>query len=141
MFSEEDIKDGNKYSSLGPAYLASRRWCEGFMSGFREEHFEPLLKDFLERFRNQFWDDVATFLKANTMSHIHDKMWQFVDDMVEHILAGDEWAIKKYALDDRFRCRRVRKALVDAFPEELKDERIRDLEKEIADLKRHMHGL
>jgi len=131
MFKSDDIKKSEQARNIGPHYFASDRWCDEFFRDFKEENFESMINDFADSFKERLREDVADWLVSDTKSGIQQQMWSFVDKMVKHILAGDEWAIKRYVFLEGYEGRMIRKAIWNEFKDEIRCKRIDDLEKSI----------
>jgi len=141
FFSEEDIKEAAELPTLGPAYFASRKTVEKFMEGFDVAMFKPLIDELVSKIQDDLNTTLHDWLLSDTESNLHSTMWRHADSMVKHILAGDEWAITKYVLGDRYDCEAVRAAVAKAVPVELQDARIADLEAEVERLKSECSAL
>ena len=135
MFTDEDYQKADKMPELGPAYFAARRFVEKAMQGADEEPFKPLIDKIASDIRDKLWDDVQNFLMSDTEYNVQGAIWRAVDDSVDALLAGKEWAIKKYVLADRYDAIKVRETVAKHITDELYAARIKDLEKEVADLK------
>ena len=135
FFSEEDMKEAAKFPTLGPAYFASRKTVEKFMEGFDVAMFKPLIDELVSKIQDELNTAFFERLLSDTEHNLHGAMWRHADSMVKHVLAGDKWAIEKYALGDRYGCEAVRASLAKAIPAELQDARIADLEAELKRLK------
>lgn len=136
MFEQDEIEDGKEHLTLGPAYYAARKTAERFMADFEAEHFKPLIDEFTKKFSDELWDKVSDWLLADTEHNLQGAMWRHTDSMVSHILAGEDWAIQKFALAERYDCEKIRAAVAKRVPKELQDARIADLEAEIVKLKK-----
>lgn len=141
FFSEEDLKSGEEFPSLGPAYFAAQKTVERFLDGFDMKLFRPIIDELVKKVQEDLNSELLTWLLSDTESNLHGTMWRHADSMVKHVLAGDEWAIKKYALGDRYDCEAVRAAVAKAVPAELQDARIADLEAEVERLKSECSAL
>jgi hypothetical protein len=135
MFEADEIEQGTEMPNLGPAYFAARKSAEKFMAAFEAEHFKPMIDKFAQDFRDAMWSDVTAFFLSDTESNLQGEMWRHADNMVKHILAGEDWAIKKFVLGERYDCEKVRAAVAKQVPTELQDARVADLEAQLARLK------
>ncbi len=134
MFSSEAMEKATEHPTLGPAYFEARNIVEKHMEAFQAEHFKPLLDEFSKQFSDKLWADVHDSLLSDTEMNLQGSMYRMVDDCIAALLAGDEWAIKRYALGE-YRQEPVRAAIAKHIPKEIQDARIADLEKEVARLK------
>lgn len=137
--TDDDIFEAESYTELGPAYFASRRAVQRFMEHFEAEQFRPLIdgivKKATDEIRDKLWDDVVTFFLSDVESNLQGSMWHQIDDSVQALLGGKEWALNRYALKDRYDDKAVREAVAKHIPAELQDKRVADLEAEVARLK------
>lgn len=125
-------------STLSPAYFASRDAAERFMKAFSDEHFEPLAKDFAKQFYERVNGDICAFLLSDAESNLKGSMWRQVDDCVKALLGGQEWALTRYALGERYEHEKIRAAVAKHIPAELQDKRVADLEAKVAELTRYL---
>lgn len=132
----QDLASGAEHPVLGPHYFAARKAAEKFMEKFEAEHFKPLVDKAAALFTEKLWTDLENHLLSDTESNLHSTMWRQIDASVEALLSGQQWALDRYVLADRYDCVRIREAVAKHIPAELADKRIADLEKEVADLKR-----
>lgn len=135
MFTEDDYEQGEKSPTLGPAYFAARRFVKSAMQGADVDVFKPLIEKIAGDIRDKLWSDVENFLMSDAEYNVQGAIWQAVDDSVNALLAGRDWAIKKYVLTDRYNAVEIRKTVAGHITDELYAARIKDLEKEVADLK------
>jgi hypothetical protein len=123
------------YDVLGPNYFAAREAAEKFMEQFQAEHFAPLLKKAADEFYSQMQGSLESFLLSDVESNIQGTIWRQIDDSVKAILSGQQWALTKYMLGERYDCDKVREAVAKVVPKELQDARVADLEAEVVRLK------
>ena len=108
-FTDEDIALG---PVLGPEYRASQRFAEGVMKGFQDEHLQPLMKIIADE--------------------VQDKLWDMVEQTINALLTGKEWAMQRYPYADYSKGEEIRKAVAVHGGDELLMRRITDLETEVA---------
>jgi hypothetical protein len=137
MFDKNSIEQAAKYPGLGPAYFEARVIVERQMAKFEAEHFEPLLKKFTDAFREKLWDDVRDHMLGDTEMNLQSHIYHMVDSCMHAILAGEQWAIERYALQ-KYDARKAREAIAKHIPAELQNARIADMEEEIARLRRDL---
>ena len=136
IFTEADIREGEKYDSLGPEYFAGRRIAERFMTQFQDEHFKPLIDEFAKQFADKLWTDIANSLLGDTEHNLHLEMARMVEGTVKALITGEQWALNRYALLARSGDgEKLRAAIVKHVPTELQDARIADLEADNAKLR------
>jgi len=138
MFTDEDYQKADGMPELGPAYFAARRFVEKSMQGSDVEPFKPLIDKIASDIRDKLWDDVHNFLMSDAECNVQGAIWRAVDDSVNALLSGQEWAIKRYVLTDRYDAVKVREAVAKHITEELASARIQDLEKQVSDLKQSL---
>ncbi len=138
IFTDEHVKEAEQYDNLGPSYFAAREIARRYMENFASEQFEPLIKEFTDKFRDKLWGDVDTFLISDTESNLQGTIWRMVDEVVRGLLGGKQWMLKRYALGDRYDCDELRAAVAKHIPKELQDARVGDLEAEVAYLKEQL---
>lgn len=136
MFEPDEIEKGTESPTLGPAYFAARKTAERFMASFEAEHFKPLVDKFAKELRDELWSNVSEWLLTDTENNLQGEMWRHADNMVKHVLAGDEWAMKKFVLGERYDCEAVRRTVAKHIQKELQDARVADLEAEVERLKK-----
>jgi len=138
MFTEKHIEEGAEMPTLGPAYFCSKEVIERAMAGVQDSDFKPLIKEFSRQFTEAVWATVQDHLLVDTEMNLQGAMWRQVDDMVKHILAGEDWAMTKFALGSRYDCEKIRAAVAAHIPQQIMDKRITDLEAEVKMLRSHL---
>jgi len=136
ILTDDDWAQSESYNTLGPAYFAARRVCDEATKSFTDEMMEPLVKDAADAFTEKLWDHIRDYLWDDTRENLQSKMWHMVDDIVKAILGGNEWAIKRYVLGERYDCENVRKQLAALIPEQLQSKTIKDLQAEVERLRK-----
>jgi len=141
MFAEEDLIEGEKAPVLGPHYFDSRRVAQNFMKKFEAEQFKPMIDKFASDLQDKLWGDIQNYLMSDTEANLQGEMWRMVDNSVKALLTGEGWALKRYALSERYNDgEKIRKAVAFHIPKELQDARIADLETENERLKKALVG-
>lgn len=130
IFTEENLSDGKQSLTLGPAYFSSRDFMRTYMLGLDDVDLAPQLKSFMDAIYSKVLNDFQNWLINNADSNIHDHIWRTVDEIVRGILSGDKWITDKYVLGPCYERTKLIAKIVADFPEDLKDARIADLEKE-----------
>lgn len=138
MFNTEDLQESEKSPFLGPAYFDSRRVAQNIMDKFEADNFKPLLEKFSENFADVIRKDMENYILTDVECNIQGEMWRMVDNCVEALLTGKGWALQRYALTDKFDGPVIREAILRHASEELKGQRILDLEKQIESLKKDL---
>lgn len=127
-FTEKDIAIG---PVLGPEYRASQRFAEGVMDNFKEEHLQPIVKMVVDEMQDRLWDVARDWLLQDTETNVHGAVRDMVNQTVDALLTGKEWAMQRYPYADYNRGEEIRKAVAKHGGDELLMRRIADLEAEI----------
>lgn len=136
MFTDQHIAEGEQSPTLGPAYFCSRDVVERAMAGVQSSDFKSMIDSIGKQIIDHVWEKVQDHLLSDTEMNLQGAMWRQVDDMVRHILAGEKWAMARFALGERYDCEAVRAAVARSVPAELQDARVADLERQVAQLKK-----
>jgi hypothetical protein len=126
VFTEDD----HQSSVLGPHYFAARRIVEASCAVLKSEHAKEIADAVAKQVYDRIQEVVEAFLWVDAEINLQGKMWAMVDEIVKGILGGDQAAIKRFALGERYRCEAVREAIASHIPKEIMDARITDLEVE-----------
>lgn len=133
------LEKAKEYAILGPHYFEARDIAQAVMDKFEAEHFEPLLKKFSDELYEKAKGDFENWLMSDTTINLQDSVRRMVDDVVNALLAGEQWALERFPLADRYDGDRVRKAIAAHIPVELQAKRIAELEAEVKSLKERLH--
>lgn len=136
MFEPDEIDDGQKSPTLGPGYFAARKFSEQLVAGVDAEIFQPILKKASDDFYSQIKDALEAFLISDVESNVQGEIWRTADNIVQALLTGEDWAMKKYLIGDRYDCAKVRATVAAYVPKELQDARVADLEQQVVALKK-----
>ena len=128
-FTDEDIAVG---PVLGPEYRASQRFAEGVMKGFQDEHLQPLMKIIADEVQDKLWDVARDWLLQDTETNVHGAVRDMVEQTINALLTGKEWAMQRYPYADHSKGEEIRKAVAVHGGDELLMRRIADLETEVA---------
>lgn len=126
---------------LGPRYDEATEVTKRFMEKFEAEHFEPMLKKFVDTFQDRLWTEVTCFLINDTASNLQSEIYNGIESSVKALLSGERWALERYALADRYDVKAVRETVAKHIAPELQDRRLAELETENEDLKRTIRRL
>ena len=137
-FTDEDIAVG---PVLGPEYRASQRFAEGVMKGFQDEHLQPLMKIIADEVQDKLWDVARDWLLQDTETNVHGAVRDMVEQTINALLTGKEWAMQRYPYADYSKGEEIRKAVAKYGSDELLMRRIADLESEIAKKEETMQWL
>lgn len=138
MFTETHMEEAAECPGLGPAYFCSRDVVERAMASVQSSDFKPLLDNIVKQIQDHVWSGMQEHLLSDTEMNLQGAMWRQVDDVVKHILAGEDWAMKKYVLGERYDCERIRASVAAHIPEALRDARIADLEAKVSQLSKDL---
>ena len=128
-FTDDDISVG---PVLGPEYRASLRMAEAMLAKFDAEHLKPLVDKVADEFRDKLWDDVREYLLMDTEQNVSGAVRDMVEQTVQALLTGKEWAMKHYPYADYSKGKDIREAVAAHGSDELLMKRIADLEAELA---------
>ena len=128
-FTDEDIAVG---PVLGPEYRASQRFAEGVMKDFQDEHLQPLMKIIADEVQDKLWDVARDWLLQDTETNVHGAVRDMVEQTINALLTGKEWAMQRYPYADYSKGEEIRKAVAVHGGDELLMRRIADLETEVA---------
>lgn len=129
------LDEGTKSPELGPHYFSARKTAEDFMAAFRSEQFAPMAKKFADDLYDSVREKFEDYLLADTESNLHSHMWHQIDESVKALLSGEEWAIRRYLLTDRYDGLKIRRAVAALVPVELQNKRMIELEVELSEVK------
>lgn len=127
-FTDDDIAIG---PVLGPEYRASQRFAEGVMKDFQEEHLEPIIKMIADQVQDKLWDTARDWLLQDTETNVHNAVRYMVEQTIEALLTGKEWAMQRYPYADYTKGEEIRKAVAKHGSDTLLMARIADLEAEL----------
>lgn len=128
LITNEDITSMADMPTLGPGWSASRRIADKLMKDWTDDRFKSLIDEFSKRFNEHLWDDVQASLQGDVEFNISGYIRQMVDETVEALLKGDNWAMGRYPLSKLYDAESIRTAIAKHIPAELQDKRIADLE-------------
>lgn len=137
QFTDEELAFGERYPTLGPAYEAARETAEKFMAPFQAEHFQPLVEKFTSDFKDKLWSDLEIFLLSDVEANLGGSLWRMVDGTINALLTGQQWALDRYVLaKERYSdAAKVRVAIIEHCGEQIRTQRMAELEAEVAELK------
>lgn len=136
MFDKEFLEEAAKSPVLGPHYFDARKVMKRFVAKFEADQLKPLVEKAADNFRERLWSDVEDYLFSDAETNLQGEVWRMVDDCVEALLGGNDWALERFLLADRYDVVKTRAALVRMIPEDLQSAYARDLEKKIEDLEK-----
>ena len=117
---------------LGPEYRASQRFAEGIMRDFRNEDLEPFIKSFVDQVQDKLWDTCRDWLLDDTETNVAGAVRDMVEQTVNALLTGKEWAMSRYPYADYSKGEEIRAAVAKHGGDKLLMDRIADLEATIA---------
>lgn len=136
MFEPDEISDGQDSLVLGPGYFSARKFAERMMSGADSDSFKPIIAKAADEFHSQLQESLQNFLLSDVESNVQGEIYRTADNIVHALLSGEEWAMKKYLIGDRYDCLKVRATVAAYVPKELQDARIADLEQQVTALRK-----
>lgn len=129
-FNEDDVSADCK--TVGPEYFASRRLAEAMMRKFEAEHLKSIVDMISTAVSDKLWDDVRDYLLQDTESNIQGAVENMVQQTIDALLTGKEWAMRRYPYAEYSRGEEIRKAVAVHGGDVLLAQRIQDLEAELA---------
>lgn len=141
QITTEDVRQAEKYPSLGPAYFVARRVAENVMKGVEAEHFEPLIKKFSDELYDKIREATENFLQSDAESNVQGHIYHLVDQMVFGLLSGEKWVMDRYVLAERHDGEKVRATVAKHIEEPLAAARIKDLEAQVERLRKDVEWL
>jgi hypothetical protein len=135
MFSEDHMKKAEDSPSLGPAYFSGREFAERLMSTATGKELDGIAQDLSSKIYATLQSALQDHLINDTESSIQSHIWGSVDEMVRYLLAGEEWAIKRYVLNERYNAEKIRAAIARHIPDDVRNARIADLEAQVEKLR------
>ena len=127
-FTDDDIEVG---PVLGPEYRASHRLAEAMMEKFQTEHLKPLVDKIADEFREKLWSDVVDWLLVDTEQNVAGAVRHMVEQTVQALLTGRQWAMDRYPYADYSKGEEIREAVAKHGGDTLLARRVADLEAEI----------
>jgi hypothetical protein len=139
FITEADVQEGRE-STLGPAYFASRRVVEAALADLPDNVFEPIVKMFVDAAYERLQEAVEKSIWFDAEMNLQAKLYGGIDEVIASIIAGKDWAITRYGIDEaRYgKGPAMREAIAKHLPQEMLDGRIADLEAEVKRLKEQL---
>lgn len=128
-FTDDDKKIG---PVLGPEYRASNRLAEAMIEKFNAEHLKPLVEKVADEFRDRLWSDVTDWLLTDTEQNIAGAVRYMVEQTVQALMTGEQWAMQRYPYADYSKGEKIRAAVAKHAGATLFTKRIAELEAEVA---------
>lgn len=134
VFNAEDLADGERYKTLGPAYFAARRASEALMQGVEDEPLKRVADKVTEDMRTALYTYVEDFMRSDLEQNLQGHIRDMVERTVRALLTGEAWALQQYPMAQYHDGEKIREAVAKHGGEPLLMARIADLEKEVARL-------
>jgi hypothetical protein len=128
-FTDDDIAIG---PVLGPEYRASLRWSEEITSKLDPEQIKPIIDKAADDLRDAIWTATCDHLLSDTEHNAAGAVRFMVEQTVQALLTGKEWAMQRYPYADYAKGEEIRAAVAKHGSDELLMRRIADLEAELA---------
>ena len=135
ILTDKDFAYAEKYPGLGPHYWPSQRIVEAALKLLTSDAAKVIAERVATEIYQQIVDATQDALWQDAQMNLQSKMWHMVDEIVRAILSGNRDVINRYALENRYDCEAVRKAVAGHIPQEIMTARIADLEYENERLK------
>lgn len=133
IITEQDWAFAKKNPVLGPHYQTAHRISDAAMATFEVETIKPLVDKAVSDFSGKLWDLVRDSLIDDTQQNIQGQCWRMVDEIVTALLSGNEWAVERYALQDRYDIQKTRTVLAESIKEHLQNACYVDALRELKD--------
>lgn len=134
-FTPADILEGEQYATLGPAYFAGRRIAEGVVEKLEPDALDPIIKKASDDLYDKLREALESHLLYDTEQNIQGRISRMVDDTVNALLSGREWALERYPLSKYHDGQVVREAIFAQCADRMENIRIAELEAEVVRLK------
>ena len=93
---------------------------------------QPLMKIIADEVQDKLWDVARDWLLQDTETNVHGAVRSMVEQTINALLTGKEWAMQRYPYADYSKGEEIRKAVAVHGGDELLMRRIADLETEVA---------
>lgn len=127
-FTDDDIAVG---PVLGPEYRASLRWSEAVTAALDPEHIKPIIDKAATDLQAVIWDATVDHLLYDTNHNAAGAVRHMVEQTVQALLTGKEWAMQRYPYADYSKGEEIRAVVAKHGGDELLMRRIADLEAEL----------
>ena len=121
---------------LGPHYFISRDFAERIMAGDHESGLADIIDKAAKDFRDKLTDAVQYSVMSDVECNVQGEIWHEVDAIVTAILGGNQYALQRHVLGDRYDCREIRQTIARMIPDELYAARIKEMEERIEKLEK-----
>lgn len=121
-------------TTIQPEWTRGHALAEKILNGFTAEHFKPIAEQAGKYVGEHLWDMIRDSLLSDTQYNVEGHIRYRIEESVKALLAGDQWAIAKYVLGDRYDHKDIRATLANAIAGPLQDARVKDLEAQVAQL-------
>lgn len=135
---EQYVNKAEEHPTLWPAYFSARDFTDRLLEKADESEFEPIVKKFVDDAYSKLLDVVQAHIVLDLSLNVHGEILRTVDDIVKALLSGEQWAVKKYVLGERYDCEKIRAEVARHIPAELQDKRVADLEEEVKRLREQL---
>lgn len=137
-YSAEVTAQAESHPILGAEYFEARNVAERFLAVWQEEHAEKLaaeiIKPLIETIQERVNDAFRDHLIGDAEQNMQGTMRSMVEATVRALIGGEKWANVKY-IETKYRDgQQVRKTLAKLYADPVKDGRIADLERQVAEL-------
>ena len=133
--TEQDVAENKGHEALGPAYFTARRAAAALMQGATSQPFDVVVKKCGDDLTHALYEYLEVFVISDLQAALHDHIHRMVDNTVEALLTGQDWAMQRYPFADYDRGKDVREAVAKHGGEPLLMRRITDLEETVTRLK------
>jgi hypothetical protein len=128
-FTDHDIAIG---PVLGPEYRASLRWAGALTQKLDPEVIKPIIDKACDELRDAIWTATTDWLVDDSENNSAGAVRYMVEQTVQALLTGKEWAMSRYPYADYSKGEEIRAAVAKHGGEKLLMARIADLEATVA---------
>jgi hypothetical protein len=125
-------------ASLGPHYKLSRDFAEKIMSADNESGLSAIIAEATNQFHSKLSEVVQYHVLSDVECNVQGEIWHEVDYIVTAILGGEQWALQRHVLGDRYECAKIRATIAIMIPVELQGKRVTDLDRELTEANRQL---
>lgn len=141
IITEQDWVSIKDNFGLGPHYTTAHRIADAAIATFEVETIKPIVDKAVSDFADKLWDLVRDSLIDDTQQNIQGHCWRMVDEIVTALLGGNEWAVKRYVLQDRYDIQKTRTTLAESIKEQLQNVCYVDALRELKDARAEIERL
>jgi len=129
-YTEDETLQSKKYRNLPPLYFRARAISEKFFEDQEVDVFQPLAQNVAGLVYGAINDHICEWLLSDTENNLQTAIQQAVEAEISNILTGGEC---RYIDGDA--ARHVRESIFQKYGDQLRNDRIKDLEERVERLR------